>query len=218
MSLTKKIYLKNFSTEKNMVNFIFNKIINVNDSSKFINFVISGGSSTKSIIKNLHKLKINFVNWKFFLSDDRIIKNDNLRNDEFLKKNFFSKIIFKKKNFIHYKKKIISYKSLKEYKEKLKVKFFHLSILGFGNDGHVASIFSNAYKQDHSCYFIENSQVYPHKRVTMSLKLLNKSKEIMLIASRRNKKEMIKKIILKKKNLIVTKLKPQDKLYLFTYP
>jgi 6-phosphogluconolactonase/glucosamine-6-phosphate isomerase/deaminase len=166
----------------------------------------------------LHKLKINFVNWKFFLSDERIIKNDNLRNDEFLKKNFFSKIIFKKKNFIYYKKKIISYKSLKEYKKKLKVKFFHLSILGFGNDGHVASIFSNPYKQDHSCYLIENSSVYPHKRVTMSLKLLNKSREIMLIAYRRNKKEMIKKILLKKKDLIVTKLKPQDKLYLFTYP
>ena len=107
MSLTKKIYLKNFSTEKNMVNFIFNKIKNVNDSSKFINFVISGGSSTKSIIKNLHKLKINFVNWKFFLSDDRIIKNENLRNDQFLKENFFNKIIYKKKNFIHYNKKII---------------------------------------------------------------------------------------------------------------
>lgn len=218
MSLTKKIYIKNFSTEKNMVNFIFNKIKKINDSSKFINFVISGGNSTKLIIKKLHKLKVNFINWRFFLSDDRIIKNDNLRNDQFLKKNFFNKIIYKKKSFIHYKKKTISYKSLKEYKKKLKVKFFHLSILGFGNDGHVASIFSNTCKQNQSCYFIENSPIYPHKRVTMSLKLLNKSKEIMLIASRRNKKEIVKKILLEKKNLIVTKLKPRDKLYLYTYP
>jgi len=218
VSLTRKIYLKNFSTQENMINFIFNKIKKINNSSKFFNFIISGGSSTKLIIKNLYKLKINFFNWRIFLSDDRIIKSNNLRNDEFLKKNFLKKIIYKKNNFINYNKKIISHKFLNEYKKKLKVKFFHLSILGFGNDGHVASIFANSFKKNSSCYFIKNSPIYPQKRVTMSLKLLNKSKQIMLIASRRKKKEMIKKILLKHKDIIVTRLKPQDKLYLFTYP
>ena len=65
-------------------------------------------------------------------------------------------------------------------------------ILGFGNDGHIASIFENI---DHermlyyTTYKKDNS-----KRMTFSMKLLQKSRNIFLISNSKEKTELLKNL------------------------
>ena len=65
-----------FKDSKSLFFFIHNKI-------KKKNFIISGGTTIKKILRHLNSKK-KFLDNKILLSDERIVKrNSNLRNDKF---------------------------------------------------------------------------------------------------------------------------------------
>ena len=169
---------------------------------------ISGGSTIKEIFLYLRQPLKNII----LLSDERLVKkNSKLRNDLFFKKLVRKKIIQKKK-FIFYNKSNFDKLYLKNFNNKLKNIKFKIAILGFGRNGHLASIFNYKANENNSdFYFIDNSPKFPSKRVTVSVNMIRKCEIIYIIASKKSKKReiehfskfpIIKKIGIKKIRLI----------------
>jgi 6-phosphogluconolactonase/glucosamine-6-phosphate isomerase/deaminase len=66
--------------------------------------------------------------------------------------------------------------------------------MGLGKDGHLASIFDTNYSDQSNFYLVNNSPKKPKKRITIALKNIHKCKNIILIASMKNKAKEIKNI------------------------
>ena len=168
-----------------------------------LSFVLTGGESPKRLYKHLAKNKK--IPWKkidFFISDERYVKeNSKYSNICMCRKYLLNKIkildsqIYKistsqhslKKDSQNYEKKI------KRYFSKKKVSF-DLTILGIGQDGHIASLFKNNInkKSKKNVDFIKRKDF---SRITLTLKCLNNSKSIFLWAPGKVKSNIVKKIL-----------------------
>jgi len=113
--------------EKNVekIEKILNKSIQVNDKASMI---VSGGRSPTNLLHALNDLDIEWIKVNVMLLDERLVDKDNkYSNQRYLRENFF-------KNHT----KNANYKSIRDLSIE---KNIDLAILGFGSDGHFASIF-----------------------------------------------------------------------------
>ncbi len=172
---------------------------------KRFSFVLTGGESPINLYKELSKADVNWKNIDFFWGDERFVSkksknsNYNLANKYLLKKiNIRSKQIFNvdtnNKNVsisaFKYEKKIKNY-------FKYKKKFFDLTLLGMGNDGHIASIFSNNLFGN-SDKLVKCVLRNDFARVTLSLKFINNSRNIFLWLNDKKKTKIFKNLKYKK--------------------
>ena len=185
---------------------LFEKKVKTKNSKRF-SFVLTGGDSPIKLYKYLSKnRKIPWKKIDFFIGDERYVKeNSKDSNIKMCKKYLLNKInilddqIYKistDKNSI--KKSVIDYeKKIKKYFFKRKVSF-DLTLLGIGQDGHIASLFKNNInkKKNKNVIYVKRKDFL---RITLTLECLNNSKSIFLWAPGKSKSNIIKKIILDNK-------------------
>ena len=166
-------------------------------------FVLTGGDSPIKLYKKIAKIKN--INWRkidFFIGDERFV-NENSKNSNFkmCKKHLIDRIKISNKQIY---KISTANKSLKEatldYEKKIKKYFlnkkisFDLTLLGVGEDGHIASLFKKniAIKTNKSVDFIKRKDFF---RITLTLKSLNNSKSIFLWMPGSKKINIVEKIL-----------------------
>ena len=199
--------------QENNENFLIKKFISFfkrkirNNSKKRFSFVLTGGKSPIKLYKKLSKnTDIPWGKIDFFISDERYVKESSkYSNIKMCKKNLLNKIkILDKKIYkISTDKKSVKINT-QEYEKKLKKYFlnkdivFDVTLLGIGNDGHIASLFKNNInkKSNKNVDFVRKKDF---SRITLTLKCLNNSKSIFLWAPGKNKSSIIKKILSDKK-------------------
>ena len=143
-------------------NFLIRKFIRLlikkirNNRKRRFSIVLAGGKSPINLYKSLSKNKN--IPWRkidFFISDERFVKQDSKHsNINMIKKYLFkgAKITNQQIFKISTNQKIIN-KSVLDYEKKIKNYFlnkkvsFDLTLLGVGNDGHIASLFKNNIKK-----------------------------------------------------------------------
>ncbi len=198
---------------ENSENFLIKKFIThfkrkiKNKGRKRFSFVLTGGNSPIKLYKNLAKEKnIPWKNIDFFFGDERCVsKNSKYSNINMCKKNLLKKIPIRSSQI--YEINIKNTKPNKitgEYEKKIKKYFngkkisFDLTLLGVGNDGHIASLFKNNINKINkkNVDFVIRKDF---KRITLTIKCINNSKNIFLWAPGQNKKKIIKNIIKDKK-------------------
>ena len=156
--------------------------------------ILSGGRSVKGIYKKIYKSKICWPKTKIFILDERLTKLEKNLNSNMIKK------IFKKKCEIYdiYKNKVKNNRVAEMIK-----KNNSLLILGMGEDGHFASIFSRSKKFKYlinlsnkpGIHNIEKIGKPFCKRVTMNLSMINLSLKIILVISSKKRLEIFKRFI-----------------------
>jgi len=127
------------------------------------------------------------------LSDERLVPySSNLSNYKSLKNYIF----IKKNNFIHFNiGKKFSKKNTKIYFKTLsKIKTPELAVLSLGKNCHIASIFFKKNTKNNQIYFFDK-----YKRISISLRMLNKSKNIIIICNKKNRAAELAKNIKNKK-------------------
>ena len=198
---------------ENSENFLIKKFITQfkrkikNKGKERFSFVLTGGNSPIKLYKNLAKEKnIPWKNIDFFFGDERCVKkNSKYSNTNMCKKNLLKKIPILNSQI--YEININNTKPKKiaeEYEKKIKKYFsgkkisFDLTLLGVGNDGHIASLFKNNInkKSKKNVDFVIRKDF---KRITLTIKCINNSKNVFLWAPGQNKKKIIKNIIKDKK-------------------
>tara|TARA_Y100000768_G_scaffold376302_1_gene348205 strand:- start:514 stop:1194 length:681 start_codon:yes stop_codon:yes gene_type:complete len=192
-----------------------------NQKDKRFSFVLTGGNSPKKLYRTLSK---NIKDWKnvdFFWGDERIVsKSSKNSNYNLVKRFLFKNNKIKKKQIFSIKTNSKDINSIaKSYENIIKVYFkntlksFDLIILGMGNDGHIASIFSNDKKiRDKS--LVRGIIRDDFFRITLGIDLINKSKKIWLWLPTR-KKTKIFDTLKNKKNIPVSLLN-KKKLKVFS--
>ena len=172
-------------------------------SSKRFTFVLAGGKSPIKLYKKLSKTKeINWNKVDFFIGDERYVSEKSKYSNINLCKKYFLKNAKISKNQIF--KVDIRKKSVKEdsnsYENKIKKYFykkkiiFDLILLGVGEDGHIASLFTNNInkKTNKIVDFVKKKDFF---RITLTIKSINNSKFIFLWAPGKKKNRIIKKIL-----------------------
>lgn len=141
--------------------------------------VLPGGNSIKPFYSVLAEMHINWSKVIISLCDERLVPNDSIfSNEKQLKEMFFSKI------------SKYNYMPLNSHFTKLIDKIGFVSILGMGEDGHIASLFPNEMLYWRNC----NSLLYKTfkqntNRISLSNKAFDLSTSINILVAGRDRSD-----------------------------
>ena len=177
-----------------------------NYKKRRFSFVLTGGDSPIKLYKYLARdKKINWRKIDFFIGDERFVKESSKNSNIGMCKKYLLNKIKISKNQIYSisTQKLTIIQSVVEYENKIKNYFsnkkveFDLVLLGIGNDGHIASLFKNNIKKKNNknVKFVKRKDFF---RISLTLKCINKSKNIFLWAPG-EKNSIVKKILTDKK-------------------
>ena len=173
-----------------------------------INLFLSGGKSPLKYYKKLSQSDVNFKKTNLFIVDERNTKKKFFSN-------FFNvcKSLKDNKELLSkiYPLNLRNYKKIFDLPKIIKLKkYYTISILGMGEDGHFASIFRNSKKFDDLVnlkekpkYILTEPIGNPFmRRITMNLSAIMLSNKIILILNSKKKVKLFKKIMNKNNTVI----------------
>lgn len=173
---------------------------------------LSGGNTPKKLYELLATPEFsNNINWKkvfIFFSDERYVPHSDTDSNFNMASNaLLTHIAIPKKNIFAIPVSSTPAKDALAYEASVKqmtgdAKFaFDLVLLGMGADGHTASLFPhneilNEKKRLVKEVFVKEKNMY---RISFCLPLINRAKHVLLLVSGEEKKQVITKIIAKRK-------------------
>lgn len=184
--------------ESRILIYLIEQIKTVLSENKTCNICVSGGSTPKNTLIELSKENINWNKVYFFQTDERIVshtsKHSNFKNIlSYFKGNEIN--IFPMYNGLHTQKSVINYQNyLDNNFLKNKNYSFDILILGFGTDGHIASIFPqyDLCSFETKNLFITKKKKNGFKRISMKMNILKISKKTIIISYGQEKFKVLK--------------------------
>ncbi len=187
------------------------KLLNQNKDS--FSIALSGGSTPKIWFDYLAKYHNDEIPWKkihLFWGDERCVPpDDEESNYGMTKKHLLDKISIPEQNIHRIKGELNPEKAAEEYQTELNENLginpvFDLIILGMGDDGHTASIFSHEIKlwDSEKLCVVATHPVSGQKRVSFTGKLINTASAIAFLVTGGNKSERVKEIFDQEPNAV----------------
>lgn len=193
--MVKKAVLKSFTDSDNLAemlaNYLAEKLSIKLQGNKFVNLVLPGGNTPKKLLEALSKKVIHWDRINIFSCDERCIpKSYNERHDVIIENNLITNAANRANFFPILNNDGIFERSISQIAsyEKNFNNHPYITILGVGDDGHVASIFKDdkndsSHRDDKKTLHLVDSISHCEKRVTLTLNKLLKSDEIIVISS-----------------------------------
>ena len=177
---------------ENISQTIFNELEKDLSENAQSTFIVSGGSSPVQIFKDLSAMEAKWSDINISLVDDRVVDINHEDSNEKLVKELLIKDKAKDASFISICNQSNVLLTLKRP--------FGVMLLGMGEDGHFASLFPKLIEtnpdyfdieSDAEIFFTEPMGNPCHKRVSMNLSMILKSKNIYLLVSSEKKLEVL---------------------------
>lgn len=162
------------------------------------NVIVASGRSVTQTLSCLppDALNWNQVNW--FMADERCVdKDEGQRNDRQIRDVLQRTLGAKCGLVIGPRPEIGLQDSVAEYASRINnIQMFDFCLLGLGDDGHIASLFPGhrALHASESCLLIMDSPKPPAKRITLGMATLCNSKNRIVVATGRSKKQAVLEI------------------------
>ena len=164
-----------------------NKAIN---KKGFFSIVLCGGDTPKAIYSKLANADTDWSAWYVYFGDERCLpidhpnRNSLMAHDSWLVK---SKIppaqVFPIPGEVGNKRAAEQYENIIE-----KVEQFDLVLLGFGEDGHIASLFpGHLWDDDRLVIPVFNAPKPPSERVSLTIKSLSNAIDVIFLVAGKNK-------------------------------
>lgn len=178
---------------------------------KFFNIALSGGKTPEIIFKTLANNYKDEIDWsliRFFWGDERCVPPDNSESNYGMTKSFLlDKINIPEENIFRVRGEADPASEAKRYQKSFLELFnnnisnakFDLTMLGLGDDGHTASIFSNSLQMlsTDELFAVAEHPVTKQKRITATGRLINNSHKIVFLVTDENKAVVLNKILTK---------------------
>jgi 6-phosphogluconolactonase len=182
------------------------------ETSGSFSMAISGGNTPKPVFKEFYDNKKKYlIDWSkvnLFLTDERCVdKNSSDNNfkvchDEWIQ-NYSEINSFRINGWGEHRDEALKYelKIKSILKKNGEFPQFDLIFMGFGEDGHIASLFPdyNFYKKTNNLVQYVKYKSYPLERITMNLNLLNNAKNRIFGVIGEKKKYILEKTFSSKK-------------------
>lgn len=168
----------------------------IKDRGRFL-IVLTGGETLNLIYKQLINITTDWSLWEFWVSDERCVpKNDSLSNALMIRQRFLQHIPVNESQVHFMNGEMGAELGSESYKKDIEENMiFDLTLLGIGEDGHIASLFPG---NDLGCgpgvpdvLPVLNSPKAPAERISLSMRRLNESDMILIIAIGLHKKNVI---------------------------
>ena len=168
-------------------------------------FVLTGGSTSKTLYKILSERNLDWKNVRFWWGDERCVPPDHPdSNFGMAQKTLLSKISVEQDDIYRMKGEMEPASAALEYEGHLRKVFgrsgipsFDLLLLGMGEDGHVASLFpgSSALKVQNRLVVHNYVEKLQANRLTMTFPLLNHAKRILFLVSGASKANALQHVL-----------------------
>ena len=178
-------------TPKEIAYTIHEEVKNILQEKKNCNLMLTGGKISRKIYLEWSKIDdfatLNGIN--FYFGDERCVKKDSNRSNYHLVMKYLFNNYSVKRNRIFriFTGKLCFRRAAKQY-EKLLPEKIDLLLLSMGEDGHIASIFSNSkvFKSNNLVETVQSVKI-PQNRITITPKYLKHIKRVFVFAHGENK-------------------------------
>ncbi|TGM44525.1 6-phosphogluconolactonase [Leptospira biflexa] len=175
---------------------ILNEISEAKDED--IHVIVSGGNSPIPLYRRFFELNLPWEKFHFWLADERCVPYAHSDRSETNIKSAIGSLVLNRANFHSIPEG--EPKAIAEFMNEIikKIPSFHFTILGIGEDGHIASIFpgenSNKQLEPNDMIPIYNSPKPPKKRVSLSIGCINRSNHILFLTKGNGKKNILEEV------------------------
>eukprot|EP00602_Paraphysomonas_sp_CaronLab_P002106 CAMPEP_0185026730 /NCGR_PEP_ID=MMETSP1103-20130426/11060_1 /TAXON_ID=36769 /ORGANISM="Paraphysomonas bandaiensis, Strain Caron Lab Isolate" /LENGTH=222 /DNA_ID=CAMNT_0027560403 /DNA_START=150 /DNA_END=818 /DNA_ORIENTATION=+ len=165
---------------------------------------LSGGSMPKLLSGLADRNDVDWAAWHVYFADERCVPlDDDDSNFKACNSSFLSKVPIPESNIFVIDGFESPDDAASNYETKLRNLYpdasLDLVLLGLGPDGHTASLFPDhellRYDGERAVVPIFDSPKPPSRRITLTLATINKSKEVMFIATGSSKAGVLRRII-----------------------
>jgi len=165
---------------------------------------LSGGSMPKQLM-GLAALGCDWANWHVFFADERCVALDHADSTYLAYAALFAAAAIPSAQIYAIDPALAPSAAAQAYEAKLRAVFgaamalpaLDMALLGLGPDGHTASLFPGHALLQHECSWvasIEDSPKPPPSRITLSLPVLNASRQVCFVATGAGKAELLPKV------------------------
>jgi len=216
----KRRSVKRFGTGADVAGFaagFFEAALREKSRGKFL-VAISGGRTPAGLFKKLSALPLPWDRVVFFMADERLVPLSSPdSNFGAARRALFSRIKIPAANLRPVKNGAAAYEKelLKETGDSGRL---DLIFLGLGEDGHTASLFPGSPVLHERGRFVSAARAprgaRPEKRVTLTLKALNRARALVLMASGPGKKKIFERAARGDRSIPAGRLRPRGGLHL----
>lgn len=148
--------------------------------------VLTGGDTAKLLYSELKYMETDWSKWFFYFGDERCVPKEHTDSNWLMVERVLFKFIpVNERQIFRIQGHLGPQRGALEYSESIKsISSFDLVLLGLGEDGHVASLFpgSKCLTETKDVLAIHDSPKPPKERVSLSLRKINMSDNILIIA------------------------------------
>ena len=205
--------------ETNTCNFIIdaaNKSIKQKGAFKI---VLCGGNTPKRIYGKLQEQKTDWSKWIIYLGDERCLPaNHKDRNSMMIKNSFCNNVPIPSNQIFLIESEIGNIAAANKYNLMLdKEEDFDLVLLGFGEDGHTASLFpGHEWDDSKNAIAVFDAPKPPANRVSMTASRLSKTNKMLYLVSGSNKGNAFQRWN-DKNDLPVSKITAKGELVIYSF-
>ena len=202
-----KTYQNNHQLTQSLAQYLLQLSEEAIDSTGKFTIALSGGSALdllgEAVASQQSRAKINAKSWHVFWADERCVPFDSKQsNYAAAKENLLDTINIPPSQVHPVNTALSPQEAAEDYEKKIAAVLgnipptmprFDLIILGFGGDGHTASLFPHhklIEEQSKAVASLDDSPKLPLQRVTLTLGAINNARNIAIIAAGREKYEI----------------------------
>lgn len=197
--------IKKFNSSHSLINSIILEIstkanLTIKKNGEF-HIVLPGGETPIFIYEKLKHIQTEWTKWHFYYTDERMnCESIHFKNEYIIRNNLLKHIPINETQ-IHFLEELSDINETVEFYSSFfdSAPIFDLTLIGIGEDGHVASLFPGQNLglslDSPSLLPVYNSPKYPSQRISFSMSRINRSLSIFIIAMGEKKSIIINKLI-----------------------
>lgn len=157
---------------------------------------LAGGRTPEVIYQLLAEADADWSCWEVFHGDERCLPVDHPdRNSDMVRRHWLSKVGIPEEQIFDIPAEQGAEQAAAEYAQRIADHLpLDFSLLGLGEDGHTASLFpGHLHNKDELVHAVHNAPKPPEDRVSLSMRTLCQSREVLIIATGEGKAEVVKR-------------------------